>query len=400
MNKLTAVSFLFGAGVSQAAGYPSTDDLTQKVLSGINAVRHTDETYYFRSIAEAQVAPVDNYVGLITQFLAEIKTHIESYFACFSGSCGRSANYEDFCYVADQIYGSESGEWDNPAIKPLVEKLGPAVARILGAEHGTSVASILDFASESQNYIADLVWRSLLSSPQATHHLGWVIEALADKDVCIKGIGTLNHDLHLERHLRAKGINLNDGFEDSEESIRYWQPECLLNQPGVLPYLKLHGSVDWFRFRPNGTTWWEEKIGIPPSDDYWHTRDVNGQLLTPVDGRPLLLVGTLNKITEYSAGVFGDLHFTFRQMLRTTKKLLVAGYSFGDKGINTAILEWLYCEKNRSIIYIHPDPIAARNRARGAIRNKWEMWLKDRVMRVVEARVESVLWVDLKNHLA
>lgn len=395
MGAKTSVAFLLGAGFSQAAGYPSMGDITERVLSGNGVHRHTNSTYYLDSPATT----VDSYVKIVTQFLAEIRVLIDGYLARFDGSCGRACNYEDLSYVAGQIYGSESGEWDNPALLPLHDQLHLAIERLLAAEHGTTIDSIVDLAAEAQNYIADVAWRSLDKPPTGTDHLDLLISALADSDVEVKAIGTLNHDTHFERGLRDNGIRFSDGFEKTINDVRYWKPGFLLTRPAFAPYLKLHGSINWFRFRPKGSTWWEEEIGIPLIDDYEHTHDAKGKLQYPIDGRPLLLVGTHNKIAEYSSDVFADLHFVFRKRLRKTRVLVVAGYGFGDKGINTAILEWLYSDPKRSIIYVHPDPTRAQSRARGAISNKWEQWLKEGVLRVIHERVENVAWDPLKKQI-
>jgi hypothetical protein len=394
MGAKISAAFLLGAGFSQAAGYSSTDDVTKRVLSGTGVYRHTDSTYYLSS-----PAAVGSYLKPVTQFLAELGALVDRYLARFDGSCGRTCNYEDLSYLAGQIHGSESGEWDNPALLPLHDQLQPAIKRLLANEHGNSIGSLIDLAAEAQNYIADVVWRLLDIPPTGTNHLDLATSALADPDLRVEAIGTLNHDTHFERSLRDRGISLSDGFEKTINDVRYWKPRLLLTRTASVPYLKLHGSIDWFRFRPKGTTWWEEEIGIPLIDDYWHTHDAHGQLQYPIDGRPLLLVGTHNKISEYSSGVFADLHFVFRQRLRKTRVLVVAGYGFGDKGINTAILEWVYSDPKRSIIYIHPDPDAAQARARGAIRNKWDRWLKENVLRLVQERVENVAWPRLKKQV-
>ena len=65
------------------------------------------------------------------------------------------------------------------------------------------------------------------------------------------------------------------------------------------------------------------------------------------ESMPLLLIGTFNKVAEYSRGIFLDLHHRFRSTLREADRLVVCGYSFGDKGINTAVIEWYYAKRGR-----------------------------------------------------
>ena len=118
------------------------------------------------------------------------------------------------------------------------------------------------------------------------------------------GISTLCHDIHVETHLREEGIALADGFsEKEEEDVRYWDGDFSSNSK--TPFLKLHGSVDWFRFRPDDSSsyWYDDRIGI--GDPYHTRRDDRPQ--TALDGgRPLLLIGTFNKVADYSQGIFLD----------------------------------------------------------------------------------------------
>ena len=39
------IAFLLGADSSAAAGFPSTEELTEQVLSGGGVIRHTEEAY-------------------------------------------------------------------------------------------------------------------------------------------------------------------------------------------------------------------------------------------------------------------------------------------------------------------------------------------------------------------
>ncbi len=78
--------------------------------------------------------------------------------------------------------------------------------------------------------------------------------------------------------------------------------------------LKLHGSTNWFRLRPDDGTWYDERIGIAVDGDYEHTRDSHGRLQTPVPHRPLFLVGTFNKIADYSQELFAALLSCFTRV--------------------------------------------------------------------------------------
>ena len=53
--------------------------------------------------------------------------------------------------------------------------------------------------------------------------------------------------------------------------------------------------------------------------------------------RLLLLMGTFNKMLLYTASLWGELHCHFHHSLSRDSALVVCGYGFRDKGINTKI---------------------------------------------------------------
>jgi len=112
------------------------------------------------------------------------------------------------------------------------------------------------------------------------------------------------------------------------------------------------------------------------------------------------LVGTFNKMLEYSREVFADVFSLFRFLLRGCDRLVVSGHSFGDKGINGQIVQWLEGGRTRRMIVVHPDEKGLLGRARGAIRNNWDDWRKLGKVRVVALKIENVSWKDIRSALA
>jgi len=155
--------------------------------------------------------------------------------------------------------------------------------------------------------------------------------------------------------------------------------------------LKLHGSVDWFSFRPdNRESFFDDRIGIPVDGDHHHTRADDGTLQTALVGRPWLLIGTFNKISEYTRAVFRELHYLFRSTISEADQMVVCGYSFGDKGINSEIIEWYYAKRGRRFVIIHPNRFELCNGARPAIRNKWDGWVGEGAIKFIDKRLECV----------
>jgi len=93
-------------------------------------------------------------------------------------------------------------------------------------------------------------------------------------------------------------------------------------------------------------------IGKPKTSE---TRNFAGQRQDPIDDDGVMLIGSFNKIFEYSGGIFSDLFCAFRGSLGSARRLVVGGYGFGDKGVNQLIVQWLRESVERKLIIVHKD---------------------------------------------
>lgn len=280
-----------------------------------------------------------------------------------------------------------------------------------------------ELLEETINYIADIVWCTLDREPTSTNHLEIFVDACDSGHVV--GISTLCHDTHLETFLAGRSVQLTDGFSDEQLGVRYWNA---VFPSGRIPFLKLHGSVDWFRLRPDGlenspNEWcalvdelsgllpadavkqlpndeifFDERIGIPRNGIPHHT-STSVDWKDAINGRPVLLIGTFNKVPEYTRGMFRDLHYRFRSMLREVDQLMVCGYAFGDKGINSEVINWYYATRDRHLVVVHPDPYTLLSNARGAIRHKWSDWKGRGSVTLITKRLEEVSHDEIMEHI-
>jgi len=390
------VAFLLGSGVSIPAGMPSTKKITERILSGEGVMRHTDGNYYLGKPLYAHVGIPDEYIPRVVTFLKRLKVEIDLYYL---NEMGRSTNYEDLYYASSQVCDSESGEYDNPVLKPFIDKIVPDIQPLLVCTENEikRVWQTHKLAEEATNYVRDVVWHLLSEPPGRLDHLGLLVDACRDTTLSNLDIFTLNHDTVLEKCLWQSDVQFIDGFGESVNHVRYWNPELLDRESSKIRLFKLHGSVDWLRLRPIGEDWRSDSIGIPLNADRWHTKSPKGQEQRPVDGRPVLLVGTFNKMLQYAAGIFADLHYNFRRSLRRIQDLIVCGYGFGDKGINTHIAEWTATSAHRKITIVHPDPGELRTGARGAIRNKWDEWINQDRLRIIAKTVQHTSWQEITD---
>ena len=381
------IAILFGAGSSLAVGFPSTKGLTDLILSGIGVTRGSDESYDIEPAKPPCCATL-----IANSMVRRLHAEAERYYSAYAE---RRTNYEDIYYLAKQVSDELSGEMENPAMRSFVNELRADMSQLIEAARNADCTNRLSLddlqlLEETRHYIADIVWRALRHEPKpgALSHLGVIAHACNSVNYHVTSISTLCHDTHVETFLKTKGISLADGFEAVPQAgVRYWNADFSSSEK--IPFLKLHGSVNWFRLRPDSGDFYHDKIGIP-LDDYQHTRTVDGNLQTAVDVRPLLLVGTFNKISEYSSGIFRDLHHRFRSTIMKADQMVVCGYSFGDKGINSEIIDWYYGKRGRRLVIIHPDPDGLVGNARGAIRKHWPEWEENSSISGISKRFQDV----------
>ena len=151
--------------------------------------------------------------------------------------------------------------------------------------------------------------------------------------------------------------------------------------------------------RPDGAGWEEEVVGISSERYLGDSRAADGRRMINMDNGPLILIGTFNKMFEYNSGIFLDLLCQFHFRLRVSRRLIVCGYGFGDKGINTQIVEWLYRDRTNRLFVIHPNPDSLASVARGAIANNWRDRLKTAKLVVIPKRVEDLTFNELQEVL-
>ena len=79
--------------------------------------------------------------------------------------------------------------------------------------------------------------------------------------------------------------------------------------------------------------------------------------------------------------------------------LIISGYGFSDKGINTKIMEWYYTNDENKILLIHKNSNSLKEKARGAVSNKWDLWIKEKRLIIIEKWFQDVIWEELKSLL-
>lgn len=394
----TKIAFLLGAGISIPAGFPSTSEITSRILLGEGVIRHTDGTYYFAENNPDGSHALDISVRRAALLLNRLLLEINRYY--LFEIIPHTANYEDLYYVANQILDSEAGEFENPIIGAFLDNLSADITRI-GYQYSMQTREAWDLDrlfNETENYIRDMVWRMLQRDVTQNDYLKNICDSCLDDEVESVDIFSLNHDTLLESYFDKAGITYNEGFGRPIEGVRYWHPSILENSDTKVRLLKLHGSISWFSFPRNEHSFGSSAIGIPSDWDIWHTVNPTGERQHPEGGRPVFLAGTFNKMLQYTREIFADLHFLFRRSLRTIDRLIICGYGFGDKGINSQIVEWMSQSMNKHLTIIHQEPKRLKRNARGAIKRNWDDWSNEGRLSCVEAYIENTTWQEIKGN--
>lgn len=406
------ICFLLGSGISRPASLPSVDQLTRQVLSPNEFFRHTDGVY--RRVGAVQQSPVLVQMQMpeierIEQLLRWLKGYAELRYV---GDAGRRVNYEDLTYLAAQIHDDSLDEYENPA-------LGPLICCALNSIPGLcSAAKLGELAGQVVDYIADVVAEMLSKPPSQSEHLDIFSKAASDRRLEEVNLFTLNHDRLLENFLRAKGVDVVDGFDkENKLGVRNWNPalfDCSSTHTTTpaMRLFKLHGSIDWRRFRPreaqggehSANPWREEYVGIRSNSALVNAKDEQGRAHEELD-RALFLAGTFNKLPDYLNHVFLELHYRFHRTLAQTTRLVICGYGFGDKGINHRIADWMCLstrQGERKMILIEPRTLdEVRRSSRGAIGGKLMMWKDERRFVHLQFRIGSpdLTWERLSREL-
>ncbi|MCY4673755.1 MAG: hypothetical protein OXD43_08355 [Bacteroidetes bacterium] len=389
------VTFLLGAGASIPAGYSSTHCLTERIRAPSGYYRHTDGRYY----RGPPCPDTDFRTPLVRRIICWLYELTHEYL--FYREESKEINYEDLYYLASQLRDDWS-ELQNPAMLPLIRNLKcvmiswPEYREFCERSGRTlSIPDLGEFhqlCEETCHYIEDIVVNVLSHDGQHhSKHLALITAIGEANDLDLKGIATLAHDTHVENFL-SEHVSLADGFspEQTDCGWRVWQDHF---PEGSIPFLKLHGSTNWKKLRNDGNNNRSpETIGInmansecssprpdEPSDPECWRRGF--------DRRPLLLIGTFNKPAMYTGPMLLDVHYRFRKILRNTDTLVVCGYSFGDKAINTQLIFWLTSLSGRSLVVIDPRcPSQIQKNARYAT----QKILNDRGTRLINEKMEDV----------
>lgn len=371
------IAFLFGAGISEPAKMDSTDELTKKVLSG-NIVNNISRFIEVDDPSHFSWNTQNEYVNRIRKLFELIRDYLGSHYSFRS----RELNYEDYFNIVDSLHEDENMNFENPAVTFFSEYLLKEHLYLfdpIDVQH--SRIRLIDLCSKAKDYIKDIVAFNLSKEPDTLNHLNFLNDVYNEKPNDNHFIFTLNHDTIIEQFLEANNVKYSDGFRKKDDNVKFWNKN---NFNEKISLLKLHGSVNWHY--DSSEDWYDDNVCI-------YTTYVRGA------DRPLLQIGSSNKIIKYNRGISFQLQCLFAKFLENIEVLIISGYSFGDSGVNNRIIDWFYSSRENKFIVIHRDPDSLKSKARPAIEMKWDGWKKSNSLINIHKYIEDVTWADIKNLL-
>ena len=240
-----------------------------------------------------------------------------------------------------------------------------------------------EFLSETTNYMKDIVAKLLSNRPENFNGLSFLLDLINDKSYNSIDIFTLNHDTVIEEFLNSTNKTFCDGFGEEKDGYKFWDVSLFDFENRIRLY-KLHGSVNWY-WHDNYS--WEDRRICKCSNEVLWRRGVS---------KPILLIGTYNKLPKYTSGIYLELFWQFYKTLNNYSVLVVIGYSFGDRGINDKIFDWLLTHPYNKMVIVDPYVDDLRDKMHSALYSKWD---KNESIVPIKNYAERIIWKQIEEYL-
>lgn len=382
---------------------PSVETITNNVLCrGKEVVYNPDGGFYcFQDmVREDRHIPDFGYVRRIAEFLVRLEKEINAYytFGYEEEILLRKINYEDLYFLASQIHDARMLEYDNPAIPALIENITRdiqgALSGIRDQDRQETSWSIEHLASEATKYIRNILWCSLfkLDDSLNLNYLNLFAGVASDRNLQSIDLFTLNNDTVLEKYLQNLGVVYFDGFVRNTDGKYRWDTMSFFQETRIrIRLLKLHGSMNWYvdqHFGKGSKS--VERVEDASLPFIW--RDI------PEKAEPLFLAGTLNKMLDYTTEVFALLQSEWFRSLYQSDILVVCGYGFNDKGVNTRIVEWFNFSVDKILIVIDPSEDIIQ-KARPALGGLLARAKTEPRIQIIQKPVQGTSWREIRERI-
>jgi hypothetical protein len=368
------ILLFLGSGVSYKSGLPNLTDITNSILKD-QWFKHTDELFY-RGVHPSPYFHQEDITPKLQEFLNIVKGYSDDYLV---KRRGWGTNYEDLFYICQQISDNEKHEFDNPAIFSFIRYIKKKTKHLYqNSINGTKEINLSSLASDSLVLIGCVVHHAL-STNKDPNGFDLIYQLSISK---IKfDIVTLNHDTLLERVMAKHGIEFVDGFGEKQGDIRWFEPQRYDNNSDKTILFKLHGSINWHRFREeitiNGRPLSQDRYGQPLHHNSPLYKNEKGKYLIPLNHSPIFLTGTYNKLSDYNFNIFRIINNKFEDSLWNHNFMIMSGYGWNDHGINGRLFEWLLSSMDKRLILLHENPEEIKRNSKSAMRHRYDTLVKE-----------------------
>lgn len=385
---------VLGSGISLGAGLPNVAAVTDAVLAR-HVYRHSTSTYRLlpQSRADGTVATAPFTAGIGKVAAAYEMIELAAQIARRSyASLVIPITYEDVFEVIREISRGINSYAPDPAIAPVTAEI---TARWM------SMLTVGEGATEALACVRGIFYSMLRTNPHPLVYLDAVLDSCVSSQGC--DIFTLNHDLLVEARLDEREIAYADGFgEKVGLDLHFWDDSF---ERAPVRLYKLHGSIDWYWYNlPDAP----DRSDCPArcTGDPAHPRDdagsrFNDRIWPAFD--PVYLTGIGAKFRGYQVEPYADLFGHFQTRLRAANNVVVAGYGFGDSGINDRLLAWIRRDPLRRLVVVDPTPGAQlRERLEHLSRmlRVTRRWLDDGRFVHIAKRIEASSWAEIQAAMA
>ena len=101
---------------------------------------------------------------------------------------------------------------------------------------------------------------------------------------------------------------------------------------------------------------------------------------------------------DYTSEVFSFLQSEWLRSLYQLDILVVCGYVFNDKGINTRIIEWFNFSSDKIMIVIDPSKEVIKN-ARPAARGLLARSKTESRIQIIQKSIQDTTWQEVRDRI-
>ncbi|MFC4242961.1 SIR2 family protein [Gryllotalpicola reticulitermitis] len=342
------VAVLLGAGASADAGIPLTSELAEKVVGAANAEAGVAQpwvralNFVYGAMVGYQAEAGGNPLGAVNierlisavRLLQARDTHEAAPFvaAWKDGAFAFGSTPYD-ALIDRRVTAAISNSHLRVGNHALIEAIS-AVAR--RAVHPDSAPI---FRQVERHVLQGI--RTALCAPSRVDYLEPLLQLAREQDGGLDVV-TLNYDLLVETLAAdADDVSVDTG-------IARWRPGQRLTfdpAPGKVNLLKLHGSLSWANDHSESSEW---SVNAPVIREVPDGVQSDGSGSSSREQKlPWIVVGDREKLS--TDGPTLALLRAAEDVLDRASHLVIVGYSFGDRHINSMIRDWMLASESRTM---------------------------------------------------